>query len=504
MLHLSSSRSRGRARHGHRRPGGARLRAVTVAGVAAGTLALGVPVANAAGEHAGGSQSAASTTQLAAAAQSAASAAQTTYQYVIRFWPRWITYYQQQAFPVAIGVDRLGGPKVMGPMFRTVNLINNDTLYTAGVVNLSHGPLVLTIPPTTVTYSILPLSVFGHVMGVSIPSQTPGHYALVLKGWHGTLPAGVTKITIPYPVTFWNVRSDFFSSTGVDMTTQAYAFRAGVRLASLAEYEANPNSGPVTIKPAAAFAFSFKVAQDTAATLTPTLYLRETQRAVHSATTKPLSASDRQLGAAFDQDFAAAQQAARRGNPVPLARIDAAVRQAYRALVANYVTHTGPTNWVHFTNFADWGTTPQDFLDRAGESEFCQICNNITAAGYWTAFTDGAGRTLNGARHIYQLTFPAGEIPQAKRFWSVTAYVPRTLELVPNRLDKYLVASYTPGLVKNPDGSITITMAPTKPAGVPMANWLPVPRRQFVVAMRAYGPTGNTASPTYAPPAIRP
>ena len=166
-----------------------------------------------------------------------------------------------------------------------------------------------------------------------------------------------TKITIPYPVTFWNVRSDFFSSTGVDMTTQAYAFRAGVRLASLAEYEANPNSGPVTIA-GRAFAFSFKVAQDTAATLTPTLYLRETQRAVHSATTKPLSASDRQLAPAFDQDFAAAQQAARRGNPVPLARIDAAVRQAYRALVANYVTHTAH-ELVHFTNFADWGTTPR-------------------------------------------------------------------------------------------------------------------------------------------------
>ena len=143
------------------------------------------------------------------------------------------------------------------------------------------------------------------------------------------------------------------------MTAQAYAFRAAVRLASLAEYEANPDSGPVTVKPAAAFALSFKVVQDAAATLTPTLYLRETQRAVHSATTQPLSASDRQLEAAFDQAFAAAQQAARRGNPGPLARIDAAVRRAYRALVANYTTHTGPTNWVHFTNFADWGTTPR-------------------------------------------------------------------------------------------------------------------------------------------------
>ena len=120
------------------------------------------------------------------------------------------------------------------------------------------------------------------------------------------------------------------------------------------------------------------------------------------------------------------------------------------------------------------------------------------------AFTDGAGRTLNGARHSYTLTFPAGEIPQAKRFWSLTAYVPRTIELVPNRANKYLVASYTPGLVKNPDGSITITMAPTRPAGVPMANWLPVPRGEFSAVLRAYGPTGNTASPGYAPPAITP
>jgi hypothetical protein len=494
MLHLSSSGSPGRA--GRRRPRRAWLRVVTVAGVVGGMLALGAPVASVAAVRSAPAQPAGPAAQ--------ATAAQTAYQYTIRFWPRWITYYQQLAFPVAIGVDRLGGPRVMGPQFRTVNLINNDTLYTAGVINLSHGPVVLTIPPTKVTYSILPLSVFAHVVPVSIPSQTPGHYALVLRGWRGTLPAGVTKITVPYPVTFWNVRSDFYSSTGVNMTAQAYIFRAAVRLASLAEYEANPDSGPVTIKPAAAFAFSFKVAQDTAATLTPTLYLRQTQRAVHSATTKPLSASDRQLSQAFDQAFAAAQQAARRGNPVPLARIDAAVRRAYRALVANYVTHTGPTNWVHFTNFAEWGTTPQDYLDRAGESEFCQICNNITAAGYWTAFTDGAGQTLNGARHVYRLTFPVGQIPQAKRFWSVTAYLPRTLELVPNRADKYLVASYTPGLTKNPDGSITITMAPTRPAGVPMGNWLPIPRRQFVVAMRSYGPTGNTASPTYAPPAITP
>jgi hypothetical protein len=491
MLNLLSSGSSDRA--GRRRPRGAWLSVVAVAGM----LALGAPTASVAAVRAGGSQATAS------AAQPPASAAQTTYQYVIRFWPRWITFGQQLGWPRVVGMNRLGGVPVMGPMFRVVNLINDDTIYSSAIIDLSHGPLVLTIPPTTVTYSTLALNVFGAVVPISIPPQTPGHYALVLPGWRGTLPAGVTKVTIPYPVTLWTVRGDKYSN-GVDMIAEARALQRDLHLAPLAAYEADPDSDPTVIKPAAAFFFSFKLAQDAAVTLAPTLYLRTMQAAVHSPTTEPLYPSDLQLSAAFDQDFAAAQQAARHGNPVPLARIDAAARRAYRAIVANYTTHTGPTNWVHFTNFADWGTTPQDYLDRAGESEFCQLCNNIAAAGYWTAFTDGAGQTLNGALHTYTLTFPAGEIPQAKRFWSVTAYLPRTLELVPNPADKYLVASYTPGLVTNPDGSITITMAPARPAGVPMANWLPVPRRQFVIAMRAYGPTGNTASPTYAPPTITP
>jgi hypothetical protein len=485
MLNLFSSDSSGRA--GPRRSRRAWLSVLA----AAGMLALGVPTASMAAVGAAGSPQAGTAVQT--------TAAQTTEQYVIRFWNRWITYYQQLGFGLSIGENRLGGPKTMGPPFRAVNLINNDTLYTAGVVDLSHGPLVLTIPPTKVTYSILPLNVFQEVFPVNIKPQTPGHYALVLKGWKGTLPKGLTKVVVPFPVSFWNVRGDFYSSTGVNMISQAYAFRSQVRLATLAEYEANPDSGPVAVKPVRAFAFSFKLAQDASATLTPIAFLRLTQRAVASPTTLPFSTSDATLSHAFNQDFAAASRAAAHGNPVPLERIGAAVRRAYAAIVANYKTHVGPTNWVFFSNFADWGTA---YLDRASASEYCQLCNNVAAAAYWTAFKGGTGRTLNGARHSYQLTFPANNIPDAKRFWSVTAYVPRTLSLVPNLANKYLVARYTPGLVYNRNGSVTITMAPRRPAGVPMANWLPVPRHQFLVTLRVYGPTGNTTGGNYTPPAI--
>ena len=494
MRKLSSSGSRGRA--GHRRPRGAWLSVLALAGM----LALGVPTASVAAVRAGSQPTAAQATAAQATAAQA-TAAQTAMQYVIRFWPRWITYAQQTAITGVHGADTFIGPTKVNPLYNTVNAINNDTLYASAFVDTRLGPAIMTVPATPVTYSLLPLNVFGQTFATSIKPQTPGTYALVPPGFRGKLPRGVKKVTDPYPVTLWIIRTDKHSSTGVNMIAQATAFRAALHLTTLAKYEADPASGPAKIVPVVpTFFFSFKLAEDTAVTLTPNAFLRFMQRAVADPSTEPLHASDLQLSQAFNRDFAAAQQAARRGNPVPLATIDAAARAAYRALDVHYRTHYVPgSKWVHFTNIANWGTA---YLDRAATTEYIQFGNNEAAAGYWDAFTDGAGQTLKGGRNGYQLTFPAGDIPQAKRFWSLTAYVPRTIELVPNRAKKYLVASYTPGLVTNPDGSITIYMAPTRPANAPMANWLPVPRGDFSVVLRAYGPTGNTASPGYAPPAI--
>ena len=77
----------------------------------------------------------------------------------------------------------------MGPQFRIVNAINDDTIYASSLyTNLRPGPVVLTIPATPDVYSILPLNVFGSVINTSIPAQTPGTYALVLKGWRERFP----------------------------------------------------------------------------------------------------------------------------------------------------------------------------------------------------------------------------------------------------------------------------------------------------------------------------
>ena len=147
--------------------------------------------------------------------------------------------------------------------------------------------------------------VFGDIMQTSIKPQTPGTYAIVEKGWSGTLPQGTTRVDVPYRLTFWVLRADKYSG-GQDHTADAQAFRTSVSLASLSQYQKDPTSGPTKLLPLIAYMASNKVMADEALELQPTSYLRTLQQAVHAPTTAPMSDSDRKLSSDFDSMFQAA------------------------------------------------------------------------------------------------------------------------------------------------------------------------------------------------------
>jgi hypothetical protein len=418
--------------------------------------------------------------------------------YTIRYYPRFLTYVQQSLG----GFNRLAGPNRVSPLYGFVVSINVDTLYASFFADLSQGPEIFTIPQTGVTYSLLTLDVFGDVFNTNIQPQTAGTYGLVPAGWKGTLPPGVTKVVVPYPVTTWIIRADKYSSSNQNLTAQATAFRASLRLAPLATYEKDPSAGATKIVPEAAFALRMKAVADDAVRFSTTHFFRVVQAALRSPNTAPLSRSDLQLSAAFNRLFAAANAAARHGNSGPLSLMIQGARTAHTTIIGRWLSHADANKWIYFSNFANWGTA---YLDRAAGNEYIQFGNNTSAAGYYNAFTDGSGAPLNGSVHAYRLTFSKNQIPQAKRFWSLTAYLPRGNTLVPNAAGKYEVARFTPGLVTNPDGSITIYMQATPPAAALRPNWLPVPRGPFDVLLRVYGPEGNTSPGTnYIPPKIQP
>jgi hypothetical protein len=419
--------------------------------------------------------------------------------YTIRFYPRFMTYFQQSLS----GVNRIAGPNRVGPLYGFVVSINVDTVYASFYLDLSQGPQIFTIPKTDVTYSLLTLDVFGNVFTTSIQPQTPGTYGLVSAGWKGTLPPGVTKVEVPYPVTTWIIRADKYSSANQNQIDQATAFRASLRLASLPAYEQDPSAGATKILPEAVFALRMKAVADDMVRFNTTQFFRVVQAALRSPATAPLTKSDLRLSREFNRLFAAANAAARHGNSGPLSQMISGARAAHAMIIGRWLSHVDANKWIYFGNFANWGTA---YLDRAAGNEYIQYGNNASAAGYYNAFTDGSGVPLNGSVvPAYRLTFSKKQIPQAGRFWSLTAYLPRGNTLVPNAARKYEVARFTPGLVTNPDGSITIYLQAAPPAAAFRPNWLPVPRGPFDVLLRVYGPEGNTSpGAKYIPPKIQP
>jgi hypothetical protein len=247
------------------------------------------------------------------------------------------------------------------------------------------------------------------------------------------------------------------------------------------------------------FALPFKTIADSLIALDPIAFLRQLQRAVDSPKTPPMSQPVQTLSGHFDALFAS-----NKANRSELAR---GARAAHDQIINQYLKNTGNTNWITYENIGDWGTNPDPgsstAVQRSSITEFIQYANDHEAAAYFHAFKDGQGSSLNGTDpHGYVLTFSAEEIPATTRFWSLTAYTPNSIELVPNSANKYLVASYTPGLQTNADGSISIYMARQLPPGVPAANWLPIPPGPFNVMLRDYGPAGSVADSTYVPPGI--
>ena len=444
--------------------------------------------------------------EQASAAQGDARAV--TQAYVENFYPLWFTYYQSQYATR----NRLVGPDRVSPLYQIVVAINVDTLYASTFVDVSEQPIVLSVPATSGAYSVLVLDPYGTIYHPGIPSQSPGEslpastYVLTSPDFAGTLPPGLVPITMPLDVTTLIFRADRHTPSGEDQTAEADQFRRAITMQPLCAYEQQPcpeepNKIPgdaTLIFPEIAFAVPFKTAADALIRYDAIAFLRQLQVAVASGNTPPLSAAEQELSDAFDALFGD-------GDPgrSERAAFVAGAKAAHRAILRSYLDHRGPTNWIHFTNIGDWGDR---VVERAAITEFIQYGNGIDTAAYYQAFRDGDGAALDGRNPDgYVLRFPADQLPEAERFWSLTAYTPESIELIENPADKYVVASYTPGLEYEPDGSLEVHLARTRPPGVPEANWLPAPAGPFNVMLRIYGvvPDSSVANDTYVPPGIR-
>ena len=169
--------------------------------------------------------------------------------------------------------------------------------------------------------------------------------------------------------------------------------------------------------------------------------------------------------------------------------------------VENYLA-TGQkeiNGWKISSFFGDRAFFNGNWLLRAAGAKAGIYGNDAVEAAYPLTRVDAKGETLDGSKHDYTLTFPAGQLPPVNAFWSVTMYDGKTQFLIKNSINRYLINSpMLPNMKKNKDGSLTLYIQKDSPGKDKEANWLPAPNDTIYLAMRLYWP--KTEAPSILPP----
>jgi hypothetical protein len=155
-------------------------------------------------------------------------------------------------------------------------------------------------------------------------------------------------------------------------------------------------------------------------------------------------------------------------------------------------------HWPRPFNNAAFGT---DYLTRLAVAKSNIFTNHIRETTYIYQYHDEDGHRLDG-KNAYTLTFPPGQTPPVSGFWSLTMYDQQHF-FVPNEITRNSTGTKNPSLELGPDGSLTIYVQHARPAEDKVANWLPAPRGEFAMTIRAYGPREELIKGEWSPPPVK-
>jgi hypothetical protein len=351
---------------------------------------------------------------------------------------------------------------------------NADTLYLNAWLDLSQGPVLLDVPDIGERYYTLAfMDLYGRPVHIGTRTNRGKARRYALVGPSGTPPSGIEAIRLDTD-TVWML-GRVLAAAGADLEN-ARTLAGEIRLQG-------QRGAPVT----------------DASPLRPTeslLFYEMLNKALRAVPPRPGEAA---LMALFDQagfgpsvtfDPSALTDGQRLG-------LGCALLSGPQVLSRRSFQPTHLRNgWMWSADIADPGF---DYLLRA-EAARGGYVNDPEESIYPAAITDDRGEPLRGDR-AYRIRFAPGALPPVDAFWSITAYDRATSQLVPNIMARYTIGDRSEGLVRDPDGALTLHLgAREPPQGA--ANWLPVPESPFLVVLRMYLPREEMLEGAYAPPPI--
>jgi len=379
---------------------------------------------------------------------------------------------------------------------------NSDTPYSFVWLDLRAEPMVISVPAVEKKryYSVQLVDGntynYGYI-GSRATGSEPGDYLIAGPDWKGTTPPGIKKVfSSATPFSLAGIRTQLFNPGDMPNVVKV---QSGYKVQPLSAFLHLPPS-PVTPR------IDFIPANTAGIKKHFWEYLDAALQFV------PPSAEDREMlarlsgiGVGPNKTFAFKNL-----SPERKAAVMEGMKQGDEK-IDRYLSEglKNVNGWKIGSLFGDRAFYHGNWLMRAAAAKGGIYGNDAVEATYPVTRTDAAGGTLDGSKHNYTLTFPAGQLPPVNAFWSVTMYDGKTEFLIKNPIDRYLINSpMLPGLKKNPDGSLTLYIQKESPGGTSESNWLPAPDGTIYLVMRLYWPKQTPPSilpagqGTWKPPAL--
>lgn len=369
---------------------------------------------------------------------------------------------------------------------------NNDTVYGLAWLDLSQGPVLMTVPKMPERYYTIQatdwaLNTFAYV-GSRVQSE-PGTYAYVPPGWQGKLPDNVTAFESPTNGVFLQARIVVKPETPDDISPIVAALKT-LRLEPLNTQADYPTIPAGTAVPNPKLNNPLWQSLDFYSLLNRAWSFGGV-REQDAEVVKQFARLGIGPGLTFDPQ--ALTTAQRRG-------LERAARQAFERVMKHGLERGHQRNsWRFTTSLGAYGS------DRLFASTVAMMgygANLPEEALYLPAFLDDDNQPLRSERS-YHIHFAADNLPPVNDFWSITLYSRPENQLKENPISRYAIGDRTPSLKRNPDGSIDIHVQQAPLSDDQQGNWLPSGESGNIwMILRMYGPKGEVLEGKYYPPAI--
>jgi len=364
----------------------------------------------------------------------------------------------------------------------TIVTPNSDTPYSMLWLDLRAEPMVISVPavPKERYYSVQFVDGntynYGYV-GSRATGTEAGDYLVTGPDWKGEQPAGIKKVfqsTTPFSLTVF--RTQLFNAEDISNVVKVQAGYKAQPLSAFLKQPTPPAAAEINFLPATTQGINenFYTYLDAALQFVP---LTPENKAIRTRLAK--------IGVGPGKTFEFNDLSLEHKAAALLAMKDGDEK------INNFLT-TGMKNingWKVGSLFGDRTSYNSNWLKRAAAARAGIYGNDAVEAMYPVTRTDASGEALDGSKHNYTLTFPAGQLPPVNAFWSVTMYNGKTQFLIKNPINRYLINSpMLPNMNKNEDGSLTLYIQKDSPEKAKEANWLPAPDGPIYLVMRLYWP----------------